>query len=231
MRSMIIGVATSAMLIAASAVAEDMTQNQKDSYLMGLDIGESIKSTSLEPDLDVLMKGIRQALDGDEYEATVEERQAFAARIQQMQRDAAQKAREAAVQENAEAAAAFLAENGQKEGVMTTESGLQYIVVEEGSGEAPAATDQVTVHYTGKLLDGTEFDSSLTRGEPITFALNRVIPGWTEGVQLMKPGAKYTFFIPPQLGYGERGAPGVIPPNSALIFDVELISVGLDDEE
>ncbi|GJM11562.1 MAG: hypothetical protein DHS20C11_38380 [Lysobacteraceae bacterium] len=231
MRSMIIGVATSAMFVAGSALAEDMTENQKDSYLMGLDIGESIKSTTLQPDLDTLLKGIRTALDGGEYEVSAEERQAFAARIQQMQRDAAQKAKEAAIQQNADAAAAFLEENASKDGVTTTESGLQYIVLEEGEGEPPAATDQVTVHYTGKLLDGTEFDSSLTRGEPISFALNRVIPGWSEGVQLMKPGAKYTFFIPPALGYGERGAPGVIPPNSALIFDVELISIGVDADE
>lgn len=119
----------------------------------------------------------------------------------------------------------FLAENGKKENVKTTASGLQYIVEKEGEGAQPTAEDEVTVHYTGKLLNGTVFDSSVNRGEPATFPLNRVIPGWTEGVQLMKEGAKYTFFIPSDLAYGPQGIPNVIPPHSTLIFDVELIKV------
>lgn len=119
----------------------------------------------------------------------------------------------------------FLRENLKKENVKSTASGLQYIVEKEGTGIQPAATDEVTVHYTGKLLDGTVFDSSVSRGEPATFPLNRVIPGWTEGVQLMKEGAKYTFFIPSDLAYGPQGVPNAIPPHSTLIFDVELIKV------
>ena len=119
----------------------------------------------------------------------------------------------------------FLAENGKKEEVTTTESGLQYEVLEEGDGAQPTRQDQVTVHYKGELLDGTVFDSSYDRGEPATFPLNRVIPGWTEGVQLMKVGAKYKFYIPPELGYGSRDQ-GKIPPNSTLIFQVELLSIG-----
>lgn len=119
----------------------------------------------------------------------------------------------------------FLRENGKKENVRTTASGLQYIVEKEGTGISPVATDEVTVHYTGKLLDGAVFDSSVTRGEPATFPLNRVIPGWTEGVQLMKEGGKYTFFIPSDLAYGPQGVPNAIPPHSTLIFDVELIKV------
>lgn len=122
----------------------------------------------------------------------------------------------------------FLAENAKKEGVKTTESGLQYQVLTEGEadGKSPEATDTVEVHYQGTLLNGTEFDSSYSRGETIEFPLNRVIPGWTEGVQLMSEGDKYRFFIPPALAYGERGTPGgPIGPNEALIFDVELISV------
>lgn len=119
----------------------------------------------------------------------------------------------------------FLAENKKKENVKETASGLQYIVDKEGTGAQPSATDEVTVHYTGKLLDGTVFDSSVNRGEPATFPLNRVIPGWTEGVQLMKEGAKYTFFIPSDLAYGPQGIPNAIPPHSTLIFDVELIKV------
>ena len=119
----------------------------------------------------------------------------------------------------------FLAENGKRDEVTTTESGLQYEVLEEGDGAQPTRQDQVTVHYKGELLDGTVFDSSYDRGEPATFPLNRVIPGWTEGLQLMKVGAKYKFYIPSELGYGSRDQ-GKIPPNSTLIFQVELLSIG-----
>lgn len=118
----------------------------------------------------------------------------------------------------------YLKENATKEGVVTTASGLQYKVIEEGSGEFPLATNEVTVHYTGKLINGSTFDSSMERGEPITFPLNRVIPGWTEGLMLMKPGGKMTLYIPYKLAYGEQGRSPVIPPFATLIFDVELIS-------
>ena len=127
---------------------------------------------------------------------------------------------------NSDKGEAFLKENSSKEGVKTTASGLQYKVLKEGTGKSPQATDTVEVHYKGTLLDGTEFDSSYKRGETAKFPLNRVIPGWTEGVQLMKVGAKYQFTIPSKLAYGERGTPGgPIPPNSTLIFEVELIAV------
>lgn len=119
----------------------------------------------------------------------------------------------------------FLEENKDKEGVITLESGLQYKVLEEGEGKQPAATDSVTVHYRGSLIDGREFDSSYTRGQPATFPVNGVIAGWVEGLQLMKEGDKWQLYIPTALGYGERGAPGAIPGNCALIFDVELIKV------
>ena len=124
-----------------------------------------------------------------------------------------------------EAGEKFLKANREKAQVKETASGLQYIVEKEGTGARPSATDEVTVHYTGKLLDGKVFDSSVSRGEPATFPLNRVIPGWTEGVQLMKEGAKYTFFIPSDLAYGAQGVPNAIPPHSTLIFEVELIKV------
>ena len=119
----------------------------------------------------------------------------------------------------------FLQENAKKEGVKTTPSGLQYVVLTEGKGKSPKATDTVLVHYKGTLLDGTEFDSSYKRNAPISFPLNQVIPGWTEGAQLMKEGAKYRFFIPSNLAYGSRGAGGAIGPDETLIFDVELLKV------
>ncbi len=119
----------------------------------------------------------------------------------------------------------FLAENAKNDSVQVTKSGLQYMVLKEGNGVKPDSTDQVTVHYTGRLIDGKVFDSSVERGEPATFALNQVIPGWTEGLQLMSEGSKYRLFIPSELAYGEKGAGSDILPNSALIFDVELIKV------
>jgi FKBP-type peptidyl-prolyl cis-trans isomerase len=128
-------------------------------------------------------------------------------------------------EENKAQGTAFLAENTKKPNIKTTPSGLQYEIITAGNGaKSPTATDNVTVHYKGTTLDGSEFDSSYSRGEPATFPLNRVIPGWTEGVQLMTEGAKYRFYIPSELAYGERGA-GPIPPNAALIFDVELIKI------
>jgi FKBP-type peptidyl-prolyl cis-trans isomerase len=126
---------------------------------------------------------------------------------------------------NAEPNMDYLVENASKDGVTVTESGLQYKVLQEGTGAQPSASDTVEVHYTGTLVDGTKFDSSRDRGETISFPLNGVIAGWTEGVQLMKEGARYEFVIPSELGYGARGAGGVIPPNATLIFDVELIAI------
>jgi len=131
----------------------------------------------------------------------------------------------AAAEENEQKAEAFLAENGKKEGVKTLASGLQYKVITEGGGASPTAESTVEVHYKGTLIDGTEFDSSYKRGEPASFPVGGVIPGWTEALQLMKEGAKWEVAIPPALAYGEQGAPPVIPPNSALVFEVELLKV------
>lgn len=128
-------------------------------------------------------------------------------------------------EENKAAGATFLAENGKKPSIKTTASGLQYEVLTEGKGKKPTATDNVTVHYKGTTIDGKEFDSSYGRGEPATFPLNGVIPGWTEGVQLMPEGSKYKFYIPSNLAYGEQGAGGSIGPNETLIFEVELIKI------
>ncbi len=184
--------------------------------------------------LDEVLAAIEDQLAGteskysqEELQAAGEEAQRFMAAQQaamQRQQQEQQESRMAAAEENLEAGQAFLKENAGKEGVMTTLSGLQYKVIEEGEGENPAATDVVRVHYTGKLLDGTVFDSSVERGEPVEFPLNRVIPGWTEGLQLMSPGATYRFWIPANLAYGEQGNRN-IGPNQVLEFEVELLEV------
>jgi FKBP-type peptidyl-prolyl cis-trans isomerase len=155
-------------------------------------------------------------------------RQALTALEQQAAAVAKQQREEQAAKNLAEAKA-FLAENASEEGVKTLPSGLQYQVLSEGEGDPPAAADTVTVHYRGTLIDGSEFDSSYGRGEPATFPLDRVIPGWTEGLQLMRPGARYRLFLPPELAYGERGGGPKIGPNSALVFEVELLSVEAAD--
>lgn len=177
-------------------------------------IGMGVKDINFEDFADA----VKDSFEGKEPKMPIDEAQKVLNEyMTDLQKKAEAKAREAGEK--------FLAENKMKEGVKVTPSGLQYVVVKEGEGAMPTAEDEVTVHYTGKLLDGTVFDSSVNRGEPATFPLNRVIPGWTEGVQLMKEGAKYTFFIPSDLAYGAQGVPNAIPPHSTLIFDVELIKV------
>ena len=191
----------------------------KLSYAWGLAMGRQLKGMGVSDlDADTFRNGVMNAFDGTEPAIPVEEAQKLINDYLQELQDKAEKVARAEGEQ-------FLAENGKKENVKTTASGLQYVVEKEGTGAQPTAEDEVTVHYTGKLLDGQVFDSSVNRGEPATFPLNRVIPGWTEGVQLMKEGAKYTFFIPSDLAYGPQGVPGAIPPHSTLIFDVELIKV------
>jgi len=200
------------------------TDEQKLGYIIGMDIGKSLANQGTEVDLDTLVEAIRATYNGDELAMTEEEaaavRQVYVTKMQ-----AAQKAESAAAgSDNLVAGQKFLAENKVKEGVITTDSGLQYKVLTMGDGAKPAATDTVKVHYRGTLLDGTEFDSSYARNEPISFALNRVISGWTEGVQLMPVGSKFTFYIGPELAYGEGGG-GPIPANATLVFDVELLDI------
>lgn len=191
----------------------------KLSYAWGLAMGNQLKAMGVkELDSESFKDAVKVAFDGGTPEIPVEEAQKL---INDYLRELEEKATKAA----REAGEKFLAENKTKENVKETASGLQYVVEKEGTGAQPTAEDEVTVHYTGRLLDGTVFDSSVNRGEPATFPLNRVIPGWTEGVQLMKEGAKYTFFIPSDLAYGPQGIPNAIPPHSTLIFDVELIKV------
>ena len=193
------------------------------SYALGLNVGTDFaKNIKAIPggksNIDLLIKGFTTAMKGDSALMTAEfATEYFRTYIAAAQTKDADEKKSAGVK--------FLAENKTKEGVTTTESGLQYQVLVPAEGPKPKATDSVKVHYQGYLLDGTKFDSSVDRGEPIVFPLNQVIPGWTEGVQLMSVGSKYKFFVPYELGYGEKGAGGVIPPFATLTFEVELLDI------
>lgn len=191
----------------------------KISYALGLGIGQQLKSMNIRNfSIEDFTRSIADVMAGAETAMTAREAQ------QMLNEYFESKAKEDA-QEAIAQGAAFLKENGGREGVVTTKSGLQYEILTEGTGKSPKATDQVRCHYEGRLISGEVFDSSYQRGEPADFGLNQVIAGWTEGVQLMKEGSKYRFFIPYLLGYGERGAGSQIPPYSTLVFDVELIKV------
>jgi FKBP-type peptidyl-prolyl cis-trans isomerase FklB len=175
--------------------------------------------------LDVYESAIRDSLGGKEPQMSSEEMRSTIMGLRQRLAAAQQKALKNQEEKNLAEGKAFLLENGKKEGVKTLPSGLQYRVLSEGTGKMPTKKDTVTVHYRGTFINGTEFDSSIARGQPATFKVDGVIPGWTEALQLMKEGAKWQLFIPPKLAYGERGMPPRIPPQSTLIFEVELISV------
>ena len=198
----------------------------KLSYALGIGIGSQLAGMGAkELNIDDFAQAIKDVISGSELKVDNAEAQTLVQNFFQEQ-EAKQQAAAAEAGKVAKAAGeAFLAENGKKDGVVTLPSGLQYQVLKEGDGKKPSATDQVVCHYEGKLIDGTVFDSSYQRNQPATFGLNQVIAGWTEGVQLMQEGAKYRFFIPYNLAYGERGAGAQIPPFAALVFDVELIEV------
>lgn len=192
---------------------------EKISYALGLGIGQQLKSMNIENfDIKEFSRSIEDVMAGRDTDMTAREAQV-------MLSEYFQKKEKEQAEDNIAKGKAYLEENGKREGVVTTTSGLQYEVLTEGTGKSPKATDKVRCHYEGRLTDGTIFDSSYQRGEPADFGLNQVIAGWTEGVQLMKEGAKYRFHIPYLLGYGERGAGASIPPYATLVFDVELIKV------
>jgi FKBP-type peptidyl-prolyl cis-trans isomerase FklB len=211
-----------ALALAMPVVAQEKTQlkDQKDkvSYAIGLNIGANLGKQKIVINPDAFASGVKDGMSGKPQMTEAEVKETMTAFEKDMEAKQA-----AAGDVNAKAGEKFLAENKGKAGVKTTASGLQYKVIKEGTGARAKETDTVTVNYRGTLIDGTEFDSSYKRGEPATFPLNAVIKGWTEGLQLMNTGSKYQFFIPASLGYGARGAGGDIGPNSALIFEVELI--------
>ena len=194
------------------------TDEAKVSYGLGLMIGERVLKQYGELDLELVVQGMKAQYAGEETQLTLEE--ARAALEAQQQRVAAEAAAAAA-----QVGIDYLEANKEKEGVMTTESGLQYEVLTAAEGPKPTADDTVSVHYVGTLIDGTEFDSSIARGEPAQFPLKGVIPGWTEGLQLMNVGSKYRFVIPSDLAYGDRGAGQAIGPGETLIFEVELLEI------
>lgn len=201
------------------------TEDQKASYAIGQRFGEGMGRDLKELDIKAFYQGFEDGFHGQDSKMTQEEMVAAMNALQARKMKEQQEAQTKALEENKTAGDQFLAENKAREGVVVTESGLQYEVITKGEGESPDENDKVKVHYHGTLPDGTVFDSSVERGEPITFPVNGVIKGWTEAMQLMKVGDKWKLFIPAELAYGERGAGPKIGPNQALVFEVELLGV------
>ena len=200
--------------------AQNTTEMEKVSYSLGVNVAKSVQAQGLESiDAPAIAKAFKDVFEGNDLDISEEEAnlvlQDYFTKINNKPQEA-----------NIGTGMKFLEENAKKEGVVTTASGLQYTVITKGDGEQPKETDNVTVHYHGTQLDGTVFDSSVERGQPASFPVNGVIPGWVEALQLMNVGSKYKLFIPSNLAYGERGAGGAIGPNATLIFEVELISIG-----
>lgn len=203
-----------------NANSQEMTQEQKISYALGANVGESFKSNGIEIDFEAFKNGFLAGMEG-KNKFSPDEMNAIFQQLNQM----IQAKQSAGSEEEKAKGQKFLDENKTKAGVVTLPSGLQYKVIKMGTGAKPSATDVVKVHYHGTTIDGTVFDSSVQRGEPISFGLNQVIKGWTEGVQLMPIGSKFIFYIPSDLAYGDQGAGGAIKPGATLIFEVELLDI------
>jgi FKBP-type peptidyl-prolyl cis-trans isomerase FkpA len=215
---------------AAAAATGDastlQTDAQKFGYAIGVDLGKSLQPVKEDVDLASLKAGLDDAFAGTAPKMDDAAREEIKNTVAKKMQERQLKQRDEQATKNKEEGQKFLAENGKRDGVKTTASRLQYEVVTEGKGPHPKASDTVTVHYKGTLINGEEFDSSYSRGQPVSFPLANVIPGWTEGVQLMTAGSKYKFYIPSDLAYGERGAGVKIGPNQVLTFEVELLSIG-----
>ena len=224
MKSLFRGALIASLLATPALANEPSTDLEKLSYSLGIILGERIQNDFGDLDPNFVLEGLKDSKDSNSWKL---DRPAINQAVQDAQtRIRAQQEQqvEAMSEANLKSGEAFLAENAKKDGVTVTASGLQYRVITEGAGDAPKATDTVKVHYEGRLISGDVFDSSIARGEPVSFPLNGVIPGWSEGVQLMKVGAKFEFTIPSALAYGPSGT-GPIPPNSVLVFDVELLEI------
>jgi len=218
-----------AVALSGAAFAADAPElkgdKEKLSYSIGMDIGGNLKRQSVEVDPDLLAKGVKDSYGGGKTLLTEDEARLAITTFQKALMAKKAETMRILGEKNKADGEKFLAENAKKEGVKTLPSGLQYKEIAPGTGKSPKTTDTVTTHYKGTLIDGTEFDSSYKRGEPATFPVSGVIPGWTEALQLMKEGAKWQLFVPSNLAYGEQGAGREIGPNATLIFEVELISV------
>ena len=219
------GVLMMAVFLSGNALATELeTEAQKLGYIIGMDIGASLKQQGADLDLDTLVEAIKATYNNEPLALTPEEAASIRETFIAARRAEAEQQRASMTSINAAEGDKFLLENRVKEGVQVTDSGLQYKVIVMGEGDKPAASDKVTVHYRGTLLNGEEFDSSYSRNQPTSFQLDQVIPGWTEGVALMPVGSKFMFYIPPNLAYGANGG-GPIGPNATLIFEVELLSI------
>jgi FKBP-type peptidyl-prolyl cis-trans isomerase FklB len=225
----LVGLSIVTLFLAGQIGAQEtpVLKDQKDkvSYSIGMEIGKNMKRQSLDVNPELLTRGVKDAFSDGKPLMTDEEMKEALMAFQKEMMVKQQELAKIAGEKNQKEGEAFLAENKKKEGVITLPSGLQYKVIKAGSGNKPKATDTVSVHYQGTLVNGTEFDSSYRRGQPVSFPVNGVIPGWTEALQLMEAGAKWQIVIPSNLAYGDRGAGPQIGPNATLIFEIELISI------
>ncbi|MGH1431383.1 MAG: FKBP-type peptidyl-prolyl cis-trans isomerase [Neptuniibacter sp.] len=231
MKKTVLAVALSAAMVAPTISAVELkTDDQKVSYSVGLMVGEQLK-TIPDLDFDAFYEAVQTTYNGKDAKLTPEQVREVMEAYQKKQMAAQKDKFDKLSSDNLEKGKNYLAENGKKSGVKTTESGLQYEELKAGAGSMPTAQDTVKVHYRGTLIDGTEFDSSYSRNEPVSFPLNGVIPGWTEGLQLIKEGGKGRLVIPSDLAYGPGGMGNAIGPNETLIFEVELLEINPGQEE
>lgn len=217
--------------LASAQVEKPESLEDRASYAIGLNLGRNLSSQGVDVNIDLLTQGLKHAVGGGETLLTDQEMNATMQELQTKVQEEQQAKFAAMAEENQAASQAMLTETAGQEGVTTTGTGLQYKVLTAGEGGSPAAEDQVRVHYEGQLIDGTVFDSSYQRGEPVEFQLGQVIQGWNEALPLMKVGSKWRLWIPSNLAYGAQGRPPQIGPNAALIFDVELLGIVPEDSE
>lgn len=202
------------------------TQKEKESYSMGYQVGLSMKSDEVEVEFEYLMQGLRDGLASKEPRLSPDDMKRLIVDLRKKARESAMRRLQELTVRNADESEKFLEENGKKNGVRTTKSGLQYRVLKAGDGAVPKPEHSVRVHYRGTFIDGTEFDSSYAKGEPQTIQADGVIKGWTEALRLMRTGSKWRIFVPPHLAYGRSGLGQKIPPNKVLVFEIELLSAG-----
>ncbi len=230
MKQSILVLALSASMVSSAVLAEvPSTDDQKLSYGLGMMLGQRLKVDFENLDFDMVRQGIEDSFSGAETKMTALEVDEVMQVWQKSKMEDQRQRMVALAQENKDAGDLYRTENGKKETVVTTESGLQIETLVEGEGDNPIAEDSVSVHYRGTLIDGSEFDSSYSRGEPVTFPLQGVIKGWTEGLQLMKKGGKSRLVIPAELAYGPGGAGEMIGPNATLVFEVELLEINPEE--